>query len=91
MNSIANFVPSELDELLHQTQAALLTIATDQPLLRAFMAHCPLSLCLRLNFTYTFISSQAFSYQEFLPLGESRIQLEPNHVGEKSAHATIRC
>jgi len=47
MNPLANFAPTELDELVHQTQAALLMIAADQPLLRAFIAHCPLSLRLR--------------------------------------------
>jgi len=44
INPLANFAPTEVEELLHQTQAALLTIAADQPLLRAFIAHCPLSL-----------------------------------------------
>lgn len=47
MNPLAHFAPTELDALLHQTQAALLTIAADQPLLRACIAHCPLSLRLR--------------------------------------------
>ena len=47
MNPLANFAPTELDELVHQTHAALRTIAADQPLLRAFIAHGPLSLRLR--------------------------------------------
>lgn len=47
MNPLANFAPTEIEELLHQTQTALLTIAADPPLLRAFIAHCPLSLRLR--------------------------------------------
>ena len=44
MNSLANFAPTEPDELLQHTQAALLTIAADPHLLRSFIAHCPLSL-----------------------------------------------
>lgn len=47
MNPLANFAPTEIEELLHQTQTALLTIAADPPLLRAFIKHCPLSLRLR--------------------------------------------
>jgi len=44
MNPLANFAPAELDDLLHQTQRALLSIAANQPLLRSFIRHCPLSL-----------------------------------------------
>ncbi|MGH8335541.1 MAG: transposase [Gammaproteobacteria bacterium] len=47
INPLANFAPVEADTLLRQTQGALLTIATDQPLLRSFIAHCHLSLRLR--------------------------------------------
>ncbi len=44
MNSLANFAPTEVKALLHQTHAALLTIAANPPLLRAFLKHCPLAL-----------------------------------------------
>lgn len=44
MNTLANFAPAETDELLHRTQCALLRIAANQPLLRSFIRHCPLSL-----------------------------------------------
>ncbi len=46
-NPLANFAPSELHELLDQTQLATLAIGDDQPLLRSFLKHCPLSLRLR--------------------------------------------
>ena len=46
-NPLADFAPSELDELLAQTQVATFAIGDDEPLLRSFIKHCPLSL--RLN------------------------------------------
>lgn len=46
-NPLANFAPSELDELLAQTQVAILAIGDDEPLLRSFIKHCPLSLRLK--------------------------------------------
>jgi len=46
-NPLANFAPSDLDELLAQTQIATLAISDDQPLLRSFLDHCPLSLRLK--------------------------------------------
>ena len=46
-NALANFAPSELDELLAQTQVATLAIGDDEPLLRSFIKHCPLSLRLK--------------------------------------------
>lgn len=46
-NPFANFAPSELDELLAQTQVATLAIGDDEPLLRSFIKHCGLSLRLR--------------------------------------------
>ncbi len=46
-NPLANFAPSELHELLDQTQVATLAIGDDQPLLRSFIKHCPLSLRLK--------------------------------------------
>ncbi len=46
-NPLANFAPSELAELLDQTHLAALAIATDQPLLRSFVNHCPLSFHLK--------------------------------------------
>ena len=46
-NPLANFAPSELDELLDQTQLATLAIGDDEPLLRSFIKHCDLSLRLR--------------------------------------------
>jgi hypothetical protein len=44
---MANFAPRELVELIDQTALATSVIARDQPLLRSFIEHCPLSL--RLN------------------------------------------
>ena len=46
-NPLANFAPSQLDELLDQTQLATLAIGDDEPLLRSFLKHCPLSLRLK--------------------------------------------
>jgi transposase len=46
-NPLANFAPSELDELLDQTQVATLAIGDDEPLLRSFIKHCDLSLRLK--------------------------------------------
>jgi hypothetical protein len=46
-NPMANFAPAELAELVDQTDLATCVIARDQPLLRSFLEHCPLSL--RLN------------------------------------------
>lgn len=43
-NPLANFAPNKLEELLEQTQLATLAIADDQPMLRSFLKHCPLSL-----------------------------------------------
>jgi len=46
-NPLANFAPSQLDELLDQTQLATLAIGDDEPMLRSFLKHCPLSLRLK--------------------------------------------
>jgi transposase len=46
-NPLANFAPSELEDLLDQTQLATLAIGDDQPMLRSFLKHCPLSLRLK--------------------------------------------
>ena len=46
-NPLANFAPSQLDELLDQTQLATLAIGDDEPMLRSFLRHCPLSLRLK--------------------------------------------
>jgi hypothetical protein len=46
-NPLANFAPFELDHLVMQTQLALYTLGADQPLLRALLRHCPLSLRLK--------------------------------------------
>jgi hypothetical protein len=46
-NPLANFAPSELEELLDQTQLATLAIGDDEPMLRSFLKHCPLSLRLK--------------------------------------------
>jgi len=46
-NPLANFAPSELQELLDQTHVASLAVGDDQALLRSFLRHCPLSLRLR--------------------------------------------
>jgi len=46
-NPLANFAPRELDELLAQTQMATLATGDDEPLLRSFLKHCPLSLRLK--------------------------------------------
>jgi hypothetical protein len=46
-NPLANFAPSALTELLDHTHLAALAIAADQPLLRSFLNHCPLSFRLR--------------------------------------------
>jgi transposase len=46
-NPLANFAPVELDELIDQTQLATDVIADDEPLLRSFIRHCPISFCLR--------------------------------------------
>ena len=46
-NPLANFAPVQLDDLVMQTQLAVFAVGDDQPLLRSFLRHCPLSL--RLN------------------------------------------
>ncbi|MEK6876540.1 MAG: transposase [Nanoarchaeota archaeon] len=46
-NPMANFVPTELQELLLMTQRATLDVAENQPLLRSFIQHGSLPLCLR--------------------------------------------
>jgi len=46
-NPLANCAPGELEELLDQTQVATLAIGDDEPLLRSFIKHCPLSLRLK--------------------------------------------
>lgn len=46
-NPLANFAPVALQALADQAHLALLQIGSDQPLLRSFLKHCPLSL--RLN------------------------------------------
>lgn len=46
-NPLANFAPSQLEELLDQTQLATLAIGDDEPMLRSFLKHCPLSLRLK--------------------------------------------
>jgi hypothetical protein len=46
-NALANFAPRALDELLDQTQLATLAIADDEPMLRSFLKHGPLSLRLQ--------------------------------------------
>lgn len=44
---LANFAPTELHDLVMQTQLAIYAIADDHSLLRSFLRHCPLSLRLR--------------------------------------------
>lgn len=46
-NPLANFAPTELPELLMQTQRATLDIAENQPLLRSFIQHGSLPLRLK--------------------------------------------
>lgn len=46
-NPMANFAPTELQELLIQTQRAARNIAGNQPLLRSFLRHGSLSLRLK--------------------------------------------
>ena len=46
-NPLANFAPSELPELLDQTQVATLVTGDDEPMLRSFLKHGPLSLRLK--------------------------------------------
>ena len=46
-NPLANFAPTELPELLRQTQRATLDIAENQPLLRSFIQHGSLPLRLK--------------------------------------------
>jgi len=41
-NPLANFAPSELHELLDQTQVATLALGDDQALLHSFLKHCRL-------------------------------------------------
>ena len=43
-NPLANFAPFELHDLVMQTQLATFAIGDDEPLLRSFVRHCPLSL-----------------------------------------------
>lgn len=44
---MANYAPTELVELLTQTQWTTLGIAQDESLLRSFLHHSPLSLRLK--------------------------------------------
>jgi len=46
-NPLANFAPLELDDLVMQTQLATFAVGDDEPLLRSFLQHCPLSLRLK--------------------------------------------
>jgi len=46
-NPLANFAPVEFADLVMQTQFAILAVGDDQPLLRSFLRHCPLSLRLK--------------------------------------------
>ena len=46
-NPLANFAPLELHDLVMQTQLVTFAIGDDEPLLRAFVRHCPLSLRLK--------------------------------------------
>jgi len=46
-NPMANFAPGQLADLVEQTDLATCVLARDQPLLRSFLAHCPLSLRLK--------------------------------------------
>ncbi|HZP91917.1 MAG TPA: transposase [Burkholderiales bacterium] len=46
-NPLANFAPREFEDLVAQTQLATLAIGDDEPLLRSFLKHCPLSLRLK--------------------------------------------
>lgn len=42
-HSLANFAPLEFHDLAMQTHLSVLAIGGDQPLLRSFLKHCPLS------------------------------------------------
>lgn len=44
---LANFAPHELDELIDQTHIATQTIAANHALLKSFLRHCALSVCLK--------------------------------------------
>lgn len=46
-NPLANFAPLELSDLVMQTHLSVLAIGDDQPLLRSFLRHCPLSFRLK--------------------------------------------
>jgi hypothetical protein len=46
-NPLANFAPLELHDLVMQTQLATFAVGADEPLLRSFLRHCPLSLRLK--------------------------------------------
>jgi transposase len=46
-NPLANFAPRELVDLVTQTQIATLAIGNNEPLLRSFLKHSPLSLRLK--------------------------------------------
>lgn len=46
-NPMANYAPTELHDLVMQTQWSTLAIATNEPLLRSFIQHCPLSFRLK--------------------------------------------
>lgn len=43
-HSLANFAPLEFHDLAMQAHLSVLAIGDDQPLLRSFLRHCPLSL-----------------------------------------------
>ena len=42
-HSLANFAPLEFHDLAMQAHLSVLAIGDDQPLLRSFLRHCPLS------------------------------------------------
>jgi len=46
-HTLANFAPLEFPELAMQAHLSVLAIGDDQPLLRSFLEHCPLSFRLR--------------------------------------------
>ena len=46
-HSLANFAPLEFHDLAMQAHLSVLAIGDDQPLLRSFVKHCPLSFRLR--------------------------------------------
>lgn len=46
-NTLANFAPVEFPDLAMQAHLTVLAIGDDQPLLRSFLRHCPLSFRLK--------------------------------------------